>query len=109
MVEEEPVRRLGVVPTPFPGESFVSWVDTVAVTLPLSRAMALRTLGLSGSASFSAHQFHLNPKQLEGLWRRTGLRSAQVERMLFSFYAPTALPQRRSSSCTAGASGRVRE
>ncbi|MFI5761991.1 TniQ family protein [Streptomyces sp. NPDC051563] len=107
MVEEEPVRRLGVVPTPFPGESFVSWVDTVAVTLRLSRTMALRTLGLSGSASFSAHQFHLNPEQLEGLWRRTGLRPAQVERMLFSFYAPTALPQLALDSGRIGQGARV--
>ncbi|MER7191263.1 TniQ family protein [Streptomyces flaveolus] len=36
--------------------------------------------------------FHLNREQLEGSRRRTGLRPAQVERMLFAFYAPTALP-----------------
>ncbi|WP_409474942.1 TniQ family protein [Streptomyces sp. HC307] len=82
-----------MVPVPFPGESFVSWVDTVAVTMQLSRAAALRVLGLSGTASFSTHQFHLSPRQLEELRQRTGLRPAQVERMLFSFYTPTALPQ----------------
>lgn len=93
MAEEERVRRLGVAPVPFPGESFVSWVDTVAVALRLQRAPALRALGLSGTASFSTYQFHLTAEELEGVRLRTGLRPAQVERMLFSYYALTALPQ----------------
>ncbi|NNJ05637.1 TniQ family protein [Streptomyces sp. PKU-MA01144] len=107
MAEEEPVRRLGVVPAPFPGEAFVSWVDTVAASLRVSRAAALRTLGLPGSASFSTHQFHLSPEQLEGLRRRTGLRPAQVERMLFAFYAPTALPQLVADDGRVGQGARV--
>ncbi|MFE9938948.1 TniQ family protein [Streptomyces hirsutus] len=93
MVEEERIRRLGIVPTPFAGEAFVSWVDTVAATLQLSRAATLRALGLPGTAKFSMYQFRLEPEALEGLRQRTGLRPAQVERMLLSFYAPTALPQ----------------
>ncbi|MDQ0831382.1 hypothetical protein QF032_003226 [Streptomyces achromogenes] len=93
MVEAERVRRLGVVPSPFAGESFLSWVDTLAVTLRLSRAAALKELGLPGSATFSTSQIHLRPEELEGVCRRTGLRPAQVRRMLFAFYAPTALPQ----------------
>ncbi|MFJ3768372.1 TniQ family protein [Streptomyces sp. NPDC090082] len=107
MAEEEPVRRLGVVPVPFPGEAFVSWVDTVAASLRVSRAAALRTLGLPGSASFSTYQFHLSPEQLEGLRRRTGLRPAQVERMLFAFYAPTALPQLVADDGSIGQGARV--
>lgn len=107
MAEEEQVRRLGVVPAPFAGEAFVSWVDTVAASLRVSRAAALRTLGLPGSASFSTHQFHLSPEQLEGLRQRTGLRPAQVERMLFAFYAPTALPQLVADDGRVGQGARV--
>ena len=91
--EAESVRRLGVVPTPFAGESFLSWIDTLAVTLRLSRAATLQELGLPGSATSSTSQIHLSPEKLEGVCWRTGLRPAQVERMLFAFYAPTALPQ----------------
>ncbi|MBT2506943.1 hypothetical protein J7I98_13795 [Streptomyces sp. ISL-98] len=60
MVEDDRNQRLGYVPAPFAGESFVSWVDTVAVALRLSRAAALRALGLSGTANFSAYQFRLS-------------------------------------------------
>ncbi|NEC91091.1 hypothetical protein [Streptomyces sp. SID12501] len=52
MIEQEHDRRLGVVPTPFAGESFLSWVDTVAVTMRLPRVAALRELGLPGPATF---------------------------------------------------------
>jgi hypothetical protein len=93
VVDQERVRRLGVVPIPFAGESFLSWVDTLAVTLRVSRAATLQELGLSGSATFSRLQIHLSPEELGGVCRRTGLSPAQVERILFAFYAPTALPQ----------------
>ncbi|MFI8092016.1 TniQ family protein [Streptomyces sp. NPDC086080] len=96
-----------MVPAPFPGEAFVSWVDTVAASLRVSRARALRTLGLPGSASFSTHQFHLSQEQLEGLRRRTGLRPAQVERMLLGYYAPTALPQLVEDNGRVGQGARV--
>lgn len=84
MIEQEHVRRLGVVPTPFAGESLLSWVDTVAVTLRLPRVAVLRELGLRGPATFGTPQIHLSPAELEGVCRRTGLRPAQVERMLFA-------------------------
>ncbi|NMI62413.1 TniQ family protein [Streptomyces sp. RLB3-17] len=93
MIDPQRVRRLGVVPAPFAGESFLSWVDTLAVTLRLSRAATLQELGLPGSPTFSTSQIHLSPEELGGVCRRTGLRPAQVERILFAFYAPTALPQ----------------
>lgn len=88
VVDQERVRRLGVVPTPFAGESFLSWVDTLAVTLRLSRAATLCELGLPGSATFSTPQIHLSPEELKGVCRRTGLRPEQVKRMLFAYYAP---------------------
>ncbi|KAA0930576.1 TniQ family protein [Streptomyces apricus] len=93
MFDQDRVRRIGVVPTPFAGESFLSWVDMVAVTLRLARVAALRELGLSGPARFSTPQIHLRPAELKGVCQRTGLRPEQVKRMLFAFYAPTALPQ----------------
>ncbi|MET9509911.1 TniQ family protein [Streptomyces flavidovirens] len=85
-------RRLGVVPIPFAGEAFVSWVDAMSATLRLSRPDSLRALGLAGRAAFSNYQFRLSEPELACVERRTGLRPRQVERMLFSFYAPTALP-----------------
>lgn len=93
MVEPERVRRLGVVPAPFAGESFVSWVDTIGVTLRLSRRATLQALGLPSTTSFSRYQIRLGSDELEKVCQRTGLRPAQVERMQFTFYTPTALPQ----------------
>ncbi|MFF8925693.1 TniQ family protein [Streptomyces longwoodensis] len=93
MGDQAQARRLGAVPPPFAGESFVSWVDTVAVALRLSRVAALSTLGLLGTAGFSSYQFRLSLEELAEVHQRTGRRPVQVERMLFSFYATTALPQ----------------
>ncbi|MFD7875462.1 TniQ family protein [Streptomyces sp. NPDC059766] len=76
---------------PFAGEALVSWVDAMSATLKLSRPDSLSALGLAGRAAFSNNQFRLSETELACVERRTGLRPMQVEPMLFSFYAPTAL------------------
>lgn len=69
MADQERVRRLGVVPIPFAGESFLSWVDTLAATLRLSRAATLQELRLPGWATFRRLQFIW---ALLGRWGRKG-------------------------------------
>ncbi|NMI62414.1 MULTISPECIES: TniQ family protein [unclassified Streptomyces] len=97
------LRRLALVPEPYPGESLLSWVDALARLNRISRLQALRyaTFIRPGSSVYRPSvRFvaHLPTEVMARVEFTTGLSAGQLRRITLMHYADGVLPSAPSST-----------
>ncbi|MER5339365.1 TniQ family protein [Streptomyces mirabilis] len=97
------LRRLALVPEPYPGESLLSWVDALAGLNRISRLQALRyaTFIRPGSSVYRPSvRFvaHLPTEVMASVEFTTGLSAGQLRRITLMHYADGVLPSAPSST-----------
>ncbi|MFI5700881.1 TniQ family protein [Streptomyces xanthochromogenes] len=92
-----PLRRLALVPEPYPGESLLSWVDALAA---LNRVGRLPTLNIAAFIRPGASWYrpsvrfgsHLTAEAMARVQDTTGLSAGRQHRMTLMHYADGVLP-----------------
>ncbi|WP_416960038.1 TniQ family protein [Streptomyces sp. Agncl-13] len=97
------LRRLALVPDPYPGESLLSWVDALAGLNRISRLQALRFAAFvrPGSSAYRPSlRFvaHLPTDVMARVQATTGLSAEQLHRITLMHYADGVLPPPPSST-----------
>ncbi|KAA0930575.1 TniQ family protein [Streptomyces apricus] len=91
------LRRLALVPDPYPGESLLSWVDALAGLNQISRLQAMRFAAFirpGGSSYYPSEYFvaHLPTEAMARVRVTTGLSATQLRRMTLMHYTDGVLP-----------------
>ncbi|NEC91090.1 TniQ family protein [Streptomyces sp. SID12501] len=97
------LRRLALVPEPYPGESLLSWVDAFAGLNRISRLQAIRFAafvrpGSSGYRPSVRFVAHLPTEAMARVQVTTGLSAEQLRRMTLMHYADGVLPSPPSAT-----------
>ncbi|MFJ9627400.1 TniQ family protein [Streptomyces sp. NPDC101175] len=97
------MRRLALVPEPYPGESLLSWVDALAGLNRISRLQALRFSAFvrPGSSMYRPSvRFvaHLPTEAMARVEFTTGLSAGELRRITLMHYADGVLPTAPSST-----------
>ncbi|MEU5047698.1 TniQ family protein [Streptomyces griseorubiginosus] len=97
------LRRLALVPDPYPGESLLSWVDALAGLNRISRLQALHFAAFvrpGGSMEVPSARFvaQLPTEVMARVQVTTGLSAGQLHRITLMHYADGVLPSPPSST-----------
>ncbi|MDQ0831383.1 hypothetical protein QF032_003227 [Streptomyces achromogenes] len=87
-----PLRRLALVPDPYPGESLLSWADAIARLNQVPRIVAVRMTGMVKTPPVSdIFGYHVSDDVVQAVRHTTGVTEGQVRGMTLAHYAGRTL------------------